>query len=160
MKKQIYADFERCMNCNGCEVACQRENEGLSFINVILVANRFAVPLTCRQCDPAPCAMTCPTRALSFNGGGVALDSEKCTGCTLCVFACPFGMMDFNTQTKLAANCDLCAQRRADGHDPACILTCPSSALHYGDYEDYTSNARRRASAEILRAQPLKRGVV
>jgi formate dehydrogenase iron-sulfur subunit len=160
MKKQIYADFERCMNCAGCEVACQRENEGLSFINVILVANRFAVPLTCRHCDPAPCAMACPTQALSFNGGGVTLDSEKCTGCTLCMFACPFGMMDFNSETKLAANCDLCAKRRADGHDPACIITCPSNALYYGDYESYSSNARRRASAKILRAQPLKRGVV
>ena len=160
MKKQIYADFERCMNCDGCEVACQRETGGLSFIRVILVANQFAVPLTCRQCDPAPCAITCPTQALSLNGDQVTLDSEKCTGCTVCLFACPFGMMDFNTETKLAANCDLCAQRRTDGYDPACILTCPSGALYYGDYEGYVSNARRRASAEILRAQPLKRGVV
>ncbi|MGD2184853.1 MAG: 4Fe-4S binding protein [Desulfobacterales bacterium] len=160
MKKQIYANFERCMNCNGCEVACQRENGGLSFISVILVANRFAVPLTCRHCDPAPCATACPTQALNFNGGEITLDSDKCTGCTLCLFACPFGMMGFNTETKLAANCDVCAQRRAEGHDPACILTCPSSALHYGDYEGYASNARRRASAEILRAQPLKRGVL
>ena len=160
MNKQIYADFERCINCSGCEVACQRENEGQRLINVILVANQFAVPLTCRHCDPAPCAIACPTQALSFEGGEITLDSEKCTGCTLCLFACPFGMMDFNSETKLAANCDLCARRRADGHDPACILTCPSNALYYGDYEGYTVNARRRASVEILRAQPLKRGVV
>lgn len=160
MKKQIYANFERCINCNGCEVACQRENKGLSFINVILVENRFAVPLTCRHCDPAPCAIACPTQALSFGGKGVTLDPEKCNGCTLCLFACPFGMMDFNPETKLAANCDLCSKRRAGGHDPACILTCPSSALYYGDYANYALRERRRASAEILRAQPLTRGMV
>jgi formate dehydrogenase iron-sulfur subunit len=160
MKKHIFANFERCVNCAGCEVACQRVNGGLSFIHVILIADRFAVPLTCRHCDPAPCAMACPTQALGFNGDGITLDSKKCTGCTLCLFACPFGMMHFNADTKLAANCDLCAQRAQEGKDPACILTCPSSALHYGDYASYTTKERRRASTEILRAQPLIRGVV
>ena len=134
MKKQIYATYERCINCKGCEVACQREHNGTSFISVVPVEDRFAVPMACRHCDPAPCAIACPTRALSFSGGRVKLEPEKCTGCTLCLFACPFGMMDFDPESKKAANCDLCAGRQAEGRDPACILTCPSSALHYGDY--------------------------
>jgi len=158
MKKQIYANFERCIDCHGCEVACQRENGGLNYISVMLVADRFAVPLTCRHCNPAPCAMACPTRALSLNGDEVTLDKDKCTGCTLCLYACPFGMMKFDTESKLALNCDMCAGRRADGYAPACVLTCPSSALQYGDYASYTSHERRRISAGILRAQPLKRG--
>ena len=158
MKKQIYVDFERCTHCQGCEVACQREKGGLNYINVMLVADRFAVPLTCRHCKPAPCALACPTEALSLNNNEVTLDKDKCTGCTLCLFACPFGMMKFDGENKLALNCDLCASRRAEGHTPACVLTCPSSALQYDDYGSYTNRERRRISTGILRAQPLKRG--
>jgi formate dehydrogenase iron-sulfur subunit len=154
--KQIYTKFERCTNCQGCEVACQRVNNGLSFIRVMLVEDRFAVPLTCRQCDPAPCAMACPPQALSFNGNGVKLNADKCTGCTLCLFACPFGVLEFDVNAKVAVNCDMCAARQALGRDPACILTCPSSALHYGDFASYAVKERRRASAEISRAQPLR----
>ena len=159
MNKQIYAIYARCNNCQACEVACQRENNGLRFIRVMPVEDRFAVPLTCRQCDPAPCAMACPHQALSLNGNGVRLNADKCTGCTLCLFACPFGVMDFDSATKLAANCDLCAARQKEGYAPACVLTCPSSALRYGGYDSHSSEARRRASTEILRAQPLKGGV-
>ena len=157
--KQIYPKFERCINCRACEVACQREHNGLSYIRVMLVRDRFAVPLTCRQCDPAPCAMACPTQALRLNGGGVSLNADKCTGCTLCLFACPFGVMDFNLNAKVAAHCDMCAARQFLGRKPACILTCPSSALHYGDFDSYAVKERHRASAEISRAQPLKGGM-
>ena len=160
MKDQIYTNFERCINCQGCEIACQRENNGLRFIRVMVVEDRFAVPLTCRHCDPAPCAMACPTQALSVNSDGVRLKADKCTGCTLCLFACPFGVMDFNKEAKVAATCDVCAARRAEGRDPVCILTCPSNALHFGDYCSYTQRERHRASAEIARAQPVKGGVL
>lgn len=159
MSKQIYANFARCTYCLGCEVACQRENDGMRFIRVVSVEDRFAVPLTCRQCNPAPCAIVCSPQALSMNENGVTLDPEKCTGCTLCLFACPFGVMDFNAEKKVAANCDMCAERQAEGRDPVCILTCPSSALHFGEYADYTLRERRRASTQILRAQLPKGGV-
>jgi anaerobic selenocysteine-containing dehydrogenase len=40
-----------------------------------------------------------------------------------------------------------------------CILTCPSSALHFGDFDSFAVKERRRASAEISRAQLLKGGM-
>lgn len=160
MSKLIFANFERCTNCLGCEVACQRENGDMSHIRVVLTEDRFATPLVCRQCDPAPCASVCPTRALASDSSGVRLDPAKCNGCTLCVYACPFGMMDFDKDAKKAAKCDLCAARLADGREPACVVTCPGSALYYGDYEGYAAIGRHRASARILRAQPIKRGDV
>ncbi len=160
MSKQIYVNFERCMNCLGCEVACDREKDGLSYISVVLIGNRFAVPLTCRQCNPAPCVMVCPPQALSLNDDRVELDAAKCTGCTLCLFACPFGVMGFNKDGKVAAKCDLCISRLKEGRDPACVLTCPSGALLYEDYDSYAANERGRITTKIIRALPLKRGVV
>ncbi len=154
MKKHVFVDFKRCVNCLACEVACQREHAGFSLIRIVVVDDYFAVPLTCRHCDPAPCISACPTRALCSNGAGLSLDPEKCNGCTLCVFACPFGMMRFGNAATFPAACDGCAGRTARGLEPACVTTCPTGALRYGDYESVMATGRHHASAEIVRAQP------
>lgn len=158
MKGYIYAEFRRCVQCQGCEVACQREHDGQSNMNVVLVNDRFAVPIACQHCDPAPCLLVCPNEALSSDGVEVKLDQEKCTGCRLCTIACPFGAMGFNAKTLKAAKCDLCEHRRANGKDPACVTTCPSQALNYDLFEKYGSVKRRRAITSLAGQPPLKGG--
>ena len=154
MSKQVYAHFERCIGCQGCEVACQREHDGQSNMHVVVVGERFAVPLNCRHCNPAPCAAACPVDAINYTAGEVYLDPDKCTGCALCLLACPFGVMVFNEASQKASKCDLCAARRAAGHEPACALTCPSWALNYDSYEKYTDNSKRRIVTAQRSANP------
>ena len=154
MNKLVYANFERCIRCQGCEVACQREHDGQSNMHVVLVEDRFAVPLNCRHCNPAPCAAACPVEAISTDEEEVKLDPAKCTGCALCLLACPFGVIVFNELTHIATKCDLCAARRAIGHEPACALTCPSCALNYDTYVNYTANSLRRVTAAQRFANP------
>lgn len=159
MSKHVYAEFERCIRCQGCEVACQREHSGHGNVNVVLVQDRFAVPIACRHCDPAPCALACPNDALEGDGIEVKLDAEKCTGCKLCLLACPFGAMGFNSISKKAAKCDLCAARRTAGKKPACVLTCPCRALEFDHYETYSSLRRQRVLTMMIGEKPLERKV-
>ena len=160
MSKLIYTDFERCTACRGCEVACQREHGGLSHVHVIGVEDRFAVPLACRHCDPAPCVAACPPQALSANGDGVTLDTAQCTGGTLCLFPRPPGVVDVRAAGKVAAHCDPFAPRGAAGRAPARVTARPGRALAPGASAGLRATARRRAAAEVVRAQPVGGGVL
>lgn len=155
MSKLIYADLNRCIDCRACEVACQREHNDLSNMSVVLVEDRFAVPLSCRHCEQAPCLMACYTEALiPTEEGTISFDAAKCTGCGLCIFACPFGVIGFDWSGKVIHNCDLCAERLAEGKPPACVITCPTQALSYGEYEAFTQETKRRAALAMVRAMP------
>lgn len=151
--KLIYADLNRCIDCRACEVACQREHNNLPNISVALVEDRFAVPLSCRHCAKAPCVAACYTKALSLTERGtIAFEAAKCTGCGQCLFACPFGLIGFDWSGKVIHKCDLCARRLAEGKLPACVSTCPTQALRYGEYETFTQEAQRRAALAMVRA--------
>ncbi len=149
MSKQIHVNFSRCTNCRACEVACQTENQGRSFVHVHVINDLFAAPLLCRRCDPAPCALSCPTRALDLEEGELAFSPETCTGCGLCIIACPFGMISYNAEEKAASLCNLCASRLTRGLDPACVLTCPTAALSYRDFDAHAASMRRRALTRL-----------
>lgn len=45
--------------------------------------------LRCRTFECARCAEACPRAALGFDGRGPTVDPQACTGCGLCVSACP-----------------------------------------------------------------------
>ena len=154
MPKAIYIDFDRCTYCQACEVACEREHEGLSGI-FVATARCLAVPLSCRHCDKAPCLAICYTQALTRGlEEAVVLDAAKCTGCKLCIFACPFGVISFNPTSKVAAKCDLCLKRLEEGKEPACVSTCPTRALHYSDYETFAERVKKRAAFALVEVVP------
>lgn len=152
MTALIYARAERCLACHACEVACEREH-GASHVTVVGVEDRFAAPLMCRHCDPAPCVAGCYTGALKAVVGLVTLTADLCTGCGLCVLACPFGVLGRTGDGRAVHHCSLCAERRAAGREPACALTCPAGALTYEEHRDFVGRVQRRAAAEMVHAQ-------
>jgi len=69
----------------------------------------------------------CAEKAISKNNDDVVVvDVEKCTGCGDCVSACPYGMIDLNSE-NIAYKCDYC------GGDPACVKECQPGAILYAE---------------------------
>ena len=153
MTRLIYVHMERCLDCQACEVACQREHHGLSNLIVVPVEDRFAVALMCRHCDSAPCVAACYTGALVPTDGLVMLDAARCTGCGLCLAACPFGVIQWTPDGRSVHKCDLCMERQAAGREPVCVLTCPAEALSHEEYPEFTRRVQRRAVVSVLRGK-------
>ena len=94
----------------------------------------------CMHCsvDRAGCVKVCPTGALYHHEMGfVAYDKDKCSGCGYCISACAFGVPRAKTggfeSVRKIDKCTFCADRITNGLEPACVKTCPTGALAFGD---------------------------
>ncbi len=104
-------------------------------------------PRSCLHCENAACVTVCPTGASykRSSDGIVLVDEEKCIGCKLCSWACPYGAREFDVEVGVMKKCTLCIDRiynqnlpEAD-RVPACVAACPTSARHFGDLGDPSS---------------------
>jgi Fe-S-cluster-containing dehydrogenase component len=106
-------------------------------------------PTLCMHCeDPvAPCAQVCPAMAILITDEGVVqqADPSRCIGCRNCVYACPFGVPKFDVEARLMKKCNLCYDRTVQGLKPWCAQTCPTQAIWYGDFEEFSSLRRGAA---------------
>jgi Fe-S-cluster-containing dehydrogenase component len=100
-------------------------------IRVAYPSDDFFVPITCIHCDEVYCMKSCPFEALVLDGssGIIKVIDEKCTGCMLCVKACPYGGIHFIEEKKTVIKCDLC------GGNPACADYCPTQAITFAPLE-------------------------
>jgi len=108
----------------------------------------------CMHCTDAACIKVCPTGALYRDEtyGIVGFNKSLCTGCGYCGEFCPFGVphldhyMGFTTAKM--SKCVLCTQpglNRLDaGQAPACVKTCPTAALQFGDRDAMLAAARQK----------------
>jgi len=93
----------------------------------------LAVPIQCRHCEAAPCAVICPTGAISKRGfdGPVVINEKLCIGCRSCILVCPYGVPQSRGDGRVITKCDLCFERLERGEEPACVSGCPTGALKY-----------------------------
>jgi tetrathionate reductase subunit B len=141
-------DTERCVGCQSCAVACKSEwnipvggartrvrdtgvkADGTNLVSTFHVAQ-------CNHCDKPTCLPACPSGATHQDEHGVVkVNRQLCIGCGSCVAACPYGARFINSETNTADKCDFCADRLANGLEPACVGTCPANAKVFGDLED------------------------
>jgi carbon-monoxide dehydrogenase iron sulfur subunit len=114
-----------------------------------------AISLSCQHCEEAACVLACPTGAVRRLAPGkpVLVDDAKCIGCSMCVQACPFGVMAMRPGGKVAFKCDLCVARLAKNLSPACVSSCPTRALALGEEERDNRQKRQAAVERLVAAQ-------
>ncbi|MGK3144112.1 4Fe-4S dicluster domain-containing protein [Pantoea sp. C2G6] len=105
MNQYIIADPRLCIGCNTCMASCSQEHQrhGLqSAPRLQVMRNRLdSAPVTCHQCEDAPCAQVCPVNAINRENEAICLNESLCISCKLCGIACPFGAITFAGSTPL-----------------------------------------------------------
>lgn len=144
-------DQAKCVGCQACEINCKAAlnvQPGVRYRKVISYAYtgtstalRPHLSLSCVHCEDPVCIKACPAAAYSKReeDGVVIQDPEKCIGCQYCIRACPYNAPQFNEATRRTEKCNFCDQRLAAGLIPACVETCPTGALTYGELAEVTA---------------------
>ncbi|NOY98353.1 MAG: 4Fe-4S dicluster domain-containing protein [Chloroflexi bacterium] len=160
-KRAILFDATRCIDCRACMVACSVENNVPNDVTRIWLAgdgvvgqypdlDRATMPYHCMHCEKPACASACPVGAYTKRPDGpVIYDGDKCIGCRYCMNACPFDVPHFEwdrgvDEHPIIIKCDLCSNRVDSGGEPACVATCPTDALIFGDRDDLLKYAKER----------------
>jgi formate dehydrogenase iron-sulfur subunit len=163
-QKTFLFDATRCIDCRACMVACSVENNIAMNKTRIWVAGvgikgdypdlqRATLVYHCMHCAHPDCLSACPVGAYSKRlDGPVIYDPDKCIGCRYCMNACPFGVPHFDYDKGLIEGafidkCTFCPQRVDHGQEPACVATCPTDALEYGEREELLAKAHARITA-------------
>ena len=123
MKLKVF--HENCSGCGTCLLACAIENfqEVNPSKSVLRIEARFPAPGNyrihlCDQCGV--CADNCPEDAIQLENGVLLVNPDTCTGCLICVEACPHEVMFEQPLSGVPAKCTLCGE---------CALTCPRGAI-------------------------------
>lgn len=132
MTKMIVTNPDVCTGCRVCENVCSLVhfgecNPARARIRVMRWETLGVdVPVTCLQCEEAPCADSCPKRAIQRNSETGAMETieDLCIQCHMCALACPFGATLIGPEEEVL-RCDFC------GGDPECVKLCETSAIQY-----------------------------
>jgi formate dehydrogenase iron-sulfur subunit len=99
----------------------------------------------CKHCENAGCLEACPTGSIvRTEFGGVYVQPDICNGCSYCVVACPFGVVQRNKEEGRAFKCTFCYDRQKVGLTPACAHACPTESIKFGKLDDLRAEAARR----------------
>ena len=183
----LVIDLNTCVGCHACAVACKEWNSGgmvgplsdfdaqgrqpdgiwLNRVHGYEVewpetkrARTVYFPRSCLHCADAACVTVCPTGASYKRAadGIVLVDEDKCIGCQLCSWACPYGAREYDHASGVMKKCTLCVDRIYNEtlpeaeRQPACVRTCPTGARHFGDLADPESAVSRLVASRDGRA--------
>ena len=133
---------------NGTAEQKDREIDGFAFVK-----------RHCLHCVDPSCVSVCPVAAMRKDPvtGVVTHDPDACIGCRYCVYACPFGVpqYDFNNPFGKIAKCQFCNHLQKQGKIPACCDVCPTGASLFGKVTDSSQEierAPRRRARQRLRS--------
>jgi Fe-S-cluster-containing dehydrogenase component len=150
-------EYQNCIDCRACEVACKDENQVMLgadkqriWVGVVeggkTLADMFVnfYPSQCNHCVDAPCVTVCPTGASHFvEGGIVKVDYDMCIICKGCMEACPYEARFVDETRHAVDKCTFCDGRIQEFGTTACSATCPTKVRTFGDLDDPNSLLRK-----------------
>ncbi len=181
--KSFLVDLTKCTACRGCQIACKQwkklpgektKNTGThqnppdfsyNTLRVVRFSEKeidgqmqwFFTPDQCRHCLEAPCktATNDPeailideqTGAVVYTAKTAKEDFETVRG------ICPYDVPRMDKKTKLISKCDMCNDRVKAGKRPACVTSCPTGTMNFGDRDDMLKLAEKRL-AEAKKKHP------
>ena len=106
----------------------------------------------CMHCKEPACASACFTASFVKTQEGAVIykpteiSKDYCVGCRYCMIACPFGVPTFEWDKALpfVQKCRFCYDRLTHNRIPACVKSCPSGCLTYGNLDELLIEAKRR----------------
>ena len=173
MTKSFFIDTPLCTACRGCQVACKQWHdlpaeatvnrgsfqnpEDLSYLTYKLVRMNEEIigkklhwlffPDQCRHCIDAPCLETAmdedaiyrdpATGAILYTAKTKELDADEI------IASCPYNIPRKGPDGTLA-KCDMCNDRVHNGLKPACVTTCPTGTMNFGDRYEMVALAQER----------------
>ncbi|MGB9859930.1 MAG: 4Fe-4S dicluster domain-containing protein [Moorellaceae bacterium] len=156
MPKEVLINFERCLGCLSCKLACATaHSRSGDLFKAVLEGERpksrvfvhqmgkVKAPLNCRHCQEAPCIDACIAGAMHRKEDGTVTNAggeQECTGCWMCVMVCPYGVIRSDEEGLKALKCD--RECRDEAGLPACVRACPTGALVYAEVDEYSSRRR------------------
>ncbi len=147
--KTLYIDYAKCIGCETCEAVCKFLYDQPRIVMAHSAEGQI-VPVYCIHCEQAYCMKICPHKAISRDAdNAVILNTMLCRGCETrnCMLACPYAGFFESDKGVGSRKCDLCAQRRAEGMEPACAQMCPCGAILYVDRAQLDSVATEESRA-------------
>jgi len=176
MSKSFFVDTTLCTACRGCQVACKQwhdlpaektVNRGtyenppdLSFNTYKIVRMREEVidgklkwlffPEQCRHCIEPPCRDTAgdPKAIYKDEATGAVIFTEKTRELAAedIIQSCPYNIPRKGPDGALA-KCDMCLDRVQAGLLPACVKTCPTGTMNFGDRNQMLDLAKSRLAS-------------
>ena len=173
MSKSFFVDTTLCTACRACQVACKQwhdlpaektTNRGgfenpkdLSFITYKVVRMREEVianklewlffPEQCRHCIEAPCLEIADNSDAIYRdpdtGAIIYTEQTRQLDAQTIIDSCPYNIPRVGADGVLA-KCDMCNDRVHNGLLPACVATCPTGAMNFGDREEMVEMAEAR----------------
>ncbi len=107
-------------------------------------------PEQCRHCIDPPCKMVADmydSKAIqrdSATGAVIYTDRTKKLPFEEIKSACPYNIPRQDPKTKVISKCDMCLDRVKNGMLPACVKTCPTGAMNFGERKDMVDLAKER----------------
>ena len=176
MTKALLFDLTRCIGCRGCQAACKQwhdlpaehtTNRGtfqnppdLSFTTYKLVRMKEAeidgrlkwlfFPEQCRHCIEPPCLETAMDESAIYKdektGAVIFTANTRNLLVDDVIESCPYNIPRKAADGTLA-KCDMCDDRVTNGLLPACVKTCPTGTMNFGDRDQMVSLAEQRLAA-------------